>query len=302
MRVVIALGGNALLRRGERPDAAVQATHLATAAPALVRMARAHQVVFVHGNGPQVGVLARESAADTALTAPFPLSLLTAATQGLIGALLQAALRDAGLHAPTVTVLTHTLIDPADPAFHTPDKFVGESYDRAHAIELGRRYGWSMAEDGGRWRRVVPSPRPLRVLEIDTIRALAQTGVTVIAGGGGGIPLRGGPGPAALVDAVVDKDYTAALLAREIGADLLLILSDVPGVLDRFGSPMARVIPAMTPLEARDLDLPAGSMRPKVDAAAQFTLATGKPAVIGALEDAEEAVAGRAGTRIQRAG
>lgn len=302
MRLVIALGGNALLRRGEPPEAATQAARLAVIAPGLARIAGAHQVVFVHGNGPQVGLLARESADDATLTTPYPLGLLGAATQGLIGSLLQQALRGAGLAAPTVTVVTHVIIDGDDPALRTPEKFIGAVYDERRARDLARTHGWAIAPDGDGWRRVVPSPRPQQIVELDACRTLLNTETTVIMGGGGGVPLTRTDDGTQLAEAVIDKDHTAALLGRLLNADRLIILTDVPGVIIEYGTPDATVLTDTTPALARTLDLPAGSMRPKVDAACDFVTATGRPAVIGPLEHAEDVVAGILGTRIAAPG
>ncbi|AGW41082.1 gamma-glutamyl kinase [Leifsonia xyli subsp. cynodontis DSM 46306] len=302
MRLVIALGGNALLHRGEPPEAATQAARLAVAAPALARLAATHQVVFVHGNGPQIGLLARESAADPSLAAPYPLGLLSAATQGLIGSLLQQALHGADPDVATATVVTHVSIDSDDPALLTPEKFIGNVYDEHHARALARKHGWSIAPDGDGWRRVVSSPRPRQILEIDTCRTLLNAGTTVIMGGGGGIPLTHADDSDQLVDAVIDKDHTAALLGRLLHADKLVILTDVPGVIIGYRTPDATVLTDTTPPLARALDLPAGSMRPKVEAACDFVTVTGRPAVIGPLEHAEDVVAGVLGTRVNPAG
>ena len=298
MRIVIALGGNSLLHRGEPPEAAAQSARLAAAAPALSRLADAHEVVLVHGNGPQVGLLARESADDRALRAPYPLGLLSAATQGMIGSLLQQALCNAGTTKPVVALVTHTVVDVDDPAMHRPDKFIGASYEARRAHALARTHGWTVALDHDGWRRVVPSPRPMRVLELEDGRALLAAGRTVILGGGGGVPVTVDAQGIRPVDAVVDKDRTASLIAQRLDADLLAILTDVPGVIADFGTPDATVLPVLTPASVRELSLPAGSMGPKVEAAADFATATRRAAVIGPLEHAEDVVAGILGTRI----
>ncbi|WP_022886163.1 carbamate kinase [Glaciibacter superstes] len=297
MRLVIALGGNALLHRHEPPEAATQVARLALAAPALARLAVQHQVVFVHGNGPQVGLLARESTDDATLTAPYPLAALDAETQGLIGSLLTQALHNAGLAGPIVTLVTHTVIDADDPAMGEPTKFIGAVYDHHRAHRLAADHGWDIARDGDGWRRVVFSPLPQRIVELHAGATLLDTGATVIMGGGGGIPLTDHDGYTP-VEAVIDKDHTAALLARALGAEQLVILTDVPGALTDYGTPDERVIGDTTPGLLRALPFPAGSMGPKVDAACTFVENTGKPAAIGALEHAEEVVDGIVGTQI----
>lgn len=299
MRMVIALGGNALLHRGEPPEAAAQSARLTAAAPALMRLAEEHEVVLVHGNGPQVGLLARESAEDPSLGEPYPLGLLSAATQGLIGSLLQQALRNAGATKPVAALVTHVVAAPDDPALRHPEKFIGALYDEREARALTKAHGWTMAADHGGLRRVVASPRPTRILELDEGRALLDAGHTVIMGGGGGVPVCNDAGGLRLIDAIVDKDRTAALIARDLDADLLVILTDVPGVIAGFGSPDATVLSELTPASAATLSLPAGSMGPKVEAAVEFATATGRAAVIGPLEHAEDVVAGILGTRIE---
>lgn len=300
MRLVIALGGNALLHRNEAPDAMIQTERLALAAPALARLARQHQVVFVHGNGPQIGLLARESTDDRAIATPYPLAALGAETQGLIGSFIQQALHNAGLASPIVTLISHTIVDADDPAMLAPTKFIGAVYSRRRAHRLARDYRWDVALDGRGWRRVVASPQPQRIVELASGDALLRSGASVIMGGGGGIPLTEGRGYHP-VEAVVDKDHTASLIARELRADLLVILTDVPGVLADYGTPQQRVIDNTTPMLLRSLPFPVGSMGPKVEAACTFTEATSRRAAIGALEDAEALVDGTAGTQITAA-
>ncbi|HEU5223192.1 MAG TPA: carbamate kinase [Candidatus Lumbricidophila sp.] len=298
MRIVIALGGNALLRRDEAPDADTQTARLALAAPTLAQLAQQHQVVLVHGNGPQIGLLARESTDDRSLTSPYPLTALGAETQGLIGSLIQQSLHNAGLSKPAVTLITHTIVDADDPALSNPTKFIGAVYSRRKAARLARDHGWRIAPDWNGWRRVVASPQPRRIVELEAARTLLTAGVTVVMGGGGGVPLTEDRGyhPA---DAVIDKDHTAALIATELAADLLIILTDVPGVLSDYGTPDQSVIESSTPALLRLLSLPEGSMGPKVDAVCTFTELTGKRAAIGALEDADAVVRGTAGTQVQ---
>lgn len=299
MRVVVALGGNALLPRGEVPDAAAQVARVSRAAPALARVAAEHEVVLVHGNGPQVGMLALETAADAALSRPYPFSELVAETQGLIGYWLQQGLVNAGLTTPVVTLVTQTLVAADDPAFADPTKFVGSVYDEARAHELAAREGWTVRPDGAGWRRVVASPLPTDVLEVDTARLLLEHGTTVVLAGGGGVPVVEGVHGLTGVDAVVDKDFVAALVATRLGADALVLLTDVPAVMTGWGTPGQR---ALGEVRAADLvldDFPAGSMGPKVAAAAGFVTGTGARAAIGSLDDAAAVVAGTAGTQVR---
>lgn len=298
MRIVIALGGNALLRRGERPDAAIQSAHLAAVAPALAAAARDHEVLLVHGNGPQVGLLATESAADPQLSAPYPLDGLVAETQGLIGYLLQQALGNAGV--PRIaTLVTRVEVDPLDPALEAPTKFIGAAYTEAEA-ETARTAGWTVAADGARWRRVVGSPAPLRIVELDAAVALLAAGFTVVVAGGGGIAVGAGPEGLTGVEAVIDKDLTASLLAEGVGADLLVILTDVEAVMTGFGTPEQEALGAVTADQLDGSFWPAGSMGPKVAAASRFVRTTGRRAAIGSLDDAGAVIAGTAGTQISR--
>ncbi len=297
MRLVIAVGGNALLHRGEVPDITTQTTRLAAVAPTLARLAEAHEVILVHGNGPQIGVLARESTEDCTLSAPYPLTALGAATQGIIGSLIQQALHNAGSRKPIVTLVSHTIVEADDPAMRTPTKFIGAVYTARKAHQLAAEHGWHIGADGAGWRRIVPSPRPRHIVELKSAVTLLRAGVTVIMGGGGGVPLTENPDYRP-VDAVIDKDHVASLIGREWGAELLVILTDVPGVIAHFATPDHRVIRNTTSEELRALQLPAGSMGPKVEAACAFVDFTGRRAAIGALETAEAVVAGTAGTQI----
>ena len=299
MRVVVALGGNALLERGERPDAVIQRRHVQQAATALAPLAAEHQLVICHGNGPQVGVLALESEADASLSRPYPLDVLVAQTQGMIGYWLVQELRNGGVVRPAVCVLSQTVVDAADPAFGHPTKFIGSGYGKDEAQALAARLGWAIAADGPRWRRVVASPRPLGLVEIETVRALADAGTLVVCGGGGGIPVtRSETGELAGVEAVVDKDLTAAELAIALKADRLLVLTDVPAVIRGYGRPGARPIAAIDADALAAMTFPAGSMGPKAEACVRFVRATGQPAAIGALADAAGILAGRAGTTV----
>ena len=303
MRLVVALGGNALLERDERPDAVIQRRHVRQAAAALAPLAAAHQIVLCHGNGPQVGLLALESQADTSLSRPYPLDVLVAQTQGMIGYWLVQELGNAGVAQRAACVVSQTLVDPDDPAFGHPTKFIGASYDQDQARALAARLGWAVAADGPRWRRVVASPRPLGLVEIETVRSLADAGALVVCGGGGGVPvIRSEAGELTGVEAVVDKDLTAAELAITLKADRLLVLTDVPAIIRGYGTPDARPIQAIDTDTLSAMTFPAGSMGPKVQACIRFVRATGQPAAIGALTDAAGILAGRAGTTINPAG
>jgi carbamate kinase len=299
MRIVAALGGNALLERGERPDSGIQEKHVERAVAALAPLASAHELIITHGNGPQVGMLALESERDPALSRPYPFDALGAQTQGLIGYWLVRALRGAVPGKQACCLLCQTLVDPADPAFASPAKFVGSGYDEGRARVLAAERGWVVRLDGRSWRRVVPSPEPLELLELPMIRILLEAGALVVCAGGGGIPVVADQsGVLHGVEAVVDKDLTAALLAQAVDADALLLLTDVPGVVDDFGTPRAKPIRAATVGQLRSRSFPAGSMGPKVDAVCRFVTATGRIAAIGSLDEAEALLRQEAGTTI----
>jgi len=299
MRIVVALGGNALLERGERPDADIQHVHVRAAAQALAPLAIDHQLVICHGNGPQVGLLALESESDRALTAPYPLDVLGAQTQGMIGYWLAQELRNAGVAHPVVSLITQTVVAAEDPAFSAPTKFIGPVYSQHHAHRLAVERHWTIAADGAHWRRVVPSPQPESIVEMSTIKWLADQRAVIVCGGGGGVPvLRNEGGDLVGVEAVVDKDLTAALIAEQLHADLLLILTDVTSVMKDFGTDHARAVRDLDVDQLDGLSFPAGSMGPKIEACTGFVRATGKRAAIGALPQAAEIVAGQAGTRI----
>jgi carbamate kinase len=297
MRIVAALGGNALLERGERPDSAVQEAHVARAIEAIAPLARQHDLILTHGNGPQVGLLAMESASDPALARPYPLDALGAQTQGMIGYWLMQALQNTGPGKPVACLVSRTLVSADDPAFARPTKFVGPVYDQARARELAADRGWQVGRDGPAWRRVVPSPEPAELLDLPMITLLLGSGAIVVCAGGGGVPVtRDGAGMLHGAEAVVDKDLTAALLARAIGADVLLLLTDVDAVQDGYGTPQARPIHQTSAAELRSRGFPDGSMGPKVEAACRFVAASGRMAVIGRLDDAEAMAHGKAGT------
>jgi carbamate kinase len=300
MRIVVALGGNALLHRGERPDAAVQQTNIDRVA-ALAALAQEHELVITHGNGPQIGLLAMESESDPALSAPYPLDLLGAQTQGMIGSLLARTLHHALPGRRIAALVTHTLVRADDPAFARPTKFVGQVYSRDLAESHAREHGWHIGRDTSGWRRVVPSPAPERILETATIDELLGGGTLVICAGGGGVPVTADRDTGALtgVEAVIDKDLTAALLAEDLKADFLLILTDVPCVYEHYGTPDQRPVLGSTPAELRHGGFPDGSMGPKTEAVARFVERTGGLAAIGALDAAYEIVHGRSGTLIR---
>jgi carbamate kinase len=301
MRVVAALGGNALLERGEPPDATIQQHHIVRAAEALAPLCRDHDVVITHGNGPQVGLLALESDGDPALTRAYPLDALGAQTQGMIGYWLAQALRNAVPTETFAALVCQTIIGVDDPAFANPSKFVGQVYERADAERLAKERNWTVVRDGSTWRRVVPSPLPQEIVELSVIERLLGGGVGVICCGGGGIPVvRDGDGRLNGIEAVIDKDRTAALLAEQVGADALLLLTDVAAVEADYGTAAARAIRDTSPAELRRLTFPAGSMGPKVEAACAFVDATGHHAAIGRLEDAAGLLGGTKGTIIRR--
>jgi carbamate kinase len=303
MRVVAALGGNALLERGEKPDEDIQEHHVQQAVAALAPLARAQDLVVTHGNGPQVGMLALESASDPALTRPYSLDALGAQTQGMIGYWLVRALRGAAPGKAAGCLVGQTRVDPDDPAFAHPTKFVGPVYEEKQAKDLAAERGWAVARDGEAWRRVVPSPEPLELVELPLIRQLVDSGAMVVCAGGGGIPVvADASGALRGVEAVVDKDLTAALLAEAVDADALLLLTDVDAVIDGFGTPGAHPIRRASPAELRARSFPAGSMGPKVEAACRFVEATGKVAAIGRLDAAEALLRGEAGTTVSDSG
>jgi carbamate kinase len=293
---VVALGGNALIGPGERGTAAEQLAKLrSTAASISAALVDVRHLVITHGNGPQVGneLLRQERAAEEA--PPLPLWLAVAQTQAEIGALIEAA-----FEPPVACVLTHVRVDPGDPAFSRPTKPIGPFYSEERARELERDRGWQVVHDSGRgWRRVVPSPEPLDVVELAAIRALLDSGSTVVACGGGGIPVTDGDGLRG-IDAVIDKDRASALLATALQAERLLILTAVPAVARGFGTPEQEDLRELTVAEAEELapELAEGSMRPKVEAAAAFVRATGGEALITSAEALGDALGGLAGTRI----
>ena len=301
MRIVIALGGNALLRRSDPMTTEVQRRNIRIAAEAIAPLAAEHSIVVVHGNGPQVGLLSLQAEAYKDVE-PYPLDVLDAGTQGMIGYLVQEELRSLlPLEHQVATLLTMIVVDPHDPAFANPSKFVGPVYPKEAADALAAEKGWAFRQDGTSWRRVVPSPEPQRILEIAPITWLLERGAVVICAGGGGIPTMSsssGPGALVGVEAVIDKDLASELLAEDVRADLLLMATDVDGVYLHWGQPEQRKLDRVTPEELAGYEFAAGSMGPKVEAATRFTAKTGKRAAIGSLADIAGIVAGTAGTSV----
>lgn len=298
MRIVVALGGHALVRRGEPPDATLQREHVEEAVAALEPLIREHEVVITHGNGPQVGLLAAESSEDARLTRPYPLDALVAQTQGLIGYWITQAVRNLVPGAEVVGLIDQSVVDADDALLRRPTKPVGPILG-GRSAERGRDLGWALVPEQGGWRRVVGSPEPREVLEVALVAALLDAGATVCCAGGGGVPVvRAQDGRLVGVEAVVDKDLTASLLALGVGADLLVILTDVPGVLLQHGTPQARLLRRLTRAEATLLDLPEGSMGPKVEGALRFVEGGPGRAVIGDITQVADLVAGTAGTEV----
>ena len=301
MRVVVALGGNALLRRGEPMTAEHQRQNVAVAAGQLATVAKHHELVVSHGNGPQVGLLALQSAAYTAVE-PYPLDVLGAETQGMIGYLLEQELGNRlPFEVPIASILTMVEVDPADPAFDDPTKFVGPVYDEADARRLAKDHGWAVKMDGKSWRRVVPSPRPVRIFEVRPMRWLLEQGAIVICAGGGGIPTvyeKGEDRQLRGVEAVIDKDLASSLLACDLEADLFAMATDVDGVYEDWGTPRQRRLDRVTPDDLAGGDFAAGSMGPKVQAARDYVSVTGNRAVIGSLTQIDGMLAGTAGTSV----
>ena len=299
MRIVIALGGNALLQRGQPMTAENQRANIRVAAQRIARVVPGNEVVIAHGNGPQVGLLALQAAAYVDV-APYPLDVLGAQTEAMIGYVIEQELGNLlPFETPLATMLTMIEVDPHDPAFDHPTKPIGPVYDRATAEQRARDDGWTIAPDGDGYRRVVASPEPRRIFELRPIRQLLEQGTVVVCAGGGGIPtVYDADGHLHGIEAVIDKDLASGLLAKDLEADLLVIATDVDGVYTDWGTPEQRRLDRVTPDELEPLSLPAGSMGPKVRAACRFTRETRHDAVIGSLADIVELVAGTGGTRV----
>ena len=301
MRVVVSLGGNALLRRGQPMTAQNQRDNVRVAAQALAPVAAAHDLVVGHGNGPQVGLLALQGAAYADVET-YPLDVLDAQTEGSIGYMIEQELGNLlPFERPFATLLTMIEVDPKDPAFANPTKFIGPVYDKADADRLAADKGWAFKADGDKWRRVVASPEPKRIFELRPMTWLLEKHTIVIAAGGGGIPTAYDPNAERKlvgVECVIDKDLATELLARELGADVYVMLTDADAVYEGFGTPAQRAIRRASPDALAAMKFAAGSMGPKVDAACRFARATGKRAAIGALAQLSEILAGAEGTTI----
>jgi carbamate kinase len=296
MLVVLALGGNALLRRGEPLELGVQRRNLEAAViGGLAPIARKHQVVITHGNGPQIGLLALQAAAYRDVS-PYPLDVLGAESQGMIGYLVAQAISNGVPGLEIATLLTQVEVDPADPAFRSPTKPIGPIYDEAEMQRLAMQ--WTFARDVHGFRRTVPSPEPKRIVEIETIKLLVRAGKAVICAGGGGIPVVVSANGLRGIEAVIDKDHSSALLAEKLGADALLLLTDVPNVWSRWPKSGGEPIGVTSVDHLREHRFDPGSMGPKVEAACRFADRSGRLVGIGAIEDAEAILEGRAGTII----
>jgi carbamate kinase len=300
-RVIVALGGNALLKRGEEMSAANQRKNAKVAAEALAPLCVTNEVVITHGNGPQVGMLALQELAFDEVE-DYPLDVLGAETEGMIGYMIEQELGNVlPFEHPIATILTMVEVDAADPAFADPTKFIGKVYSEAEAKAEAADKGWRVKPDGKYWRRVVPSPLPKRIFQIRPIQWLLEKGVTVIAAGGGGIPTMYAPDEDRKligVECVIDKDRASALLAKEIAADFFVIATDADAVYLDFGTPQQRAIKAATPDALDAFGFAAGSMGPKVEAVQDFARATGKRAIICSLADVPAAVRGEKGTTV----
>src|SRR3954470_16747551 len=300
MRIVVALGGNALLQRGQPMTAEQQRANVRVAAAQLAPIAEGNELVISHGNGPQVGLLALQGAAYDPQN-PYPLDVLGAETEGMIGYMIEQELGNLlPFERPFASILTMVEVDPDDPAFQDPTKFIGPVYEQAEAQALAAEKGWSIKQDGQKWRRVVASPAPKRIFEIKPITWLLEKGAVVVCTGAGGIPTMYERGTRRLVGAevVIDKDRASALLAEQLNADLFVMATDVDAVYTGFGTPEQAPIRRTTPAQVAQMNLPAGSMGPKVEAAAAFVEKTGRRAAIGTLAELRGVVGGDQGTQV----
>lgn len=300
--LVVALGGNALLQRGQRPDPDVQRANVRAAVGPIAQLAANHDLVITHGNGPQVGLLAMQSESLPDMPA-YPLDILDAESEGMLGYLIEQEIANLLPEREVATLLTRVEVSADDPAFGAPSKPIGPVYDRTQARQLTEQRGWHMGGDGTGLRRLVASPAPRRIVELATIRLLVSAGHIVVCAGGGGIPvtmdvtgfMRG-------VEAVIDKDRASALLARELGADRLLLLTDEAAVWSAWPRSQGRAIRSASPASLAELTFEPGSMGPKIEAACDFVAHTGATAAIGALEDAVRIINGETGTTITVSG
>lgn len=295
--VVIALGGNALLRRGEPLEADIQRRNVLLASRQIAALTKDWNVVLVHGNGPQVGLLALQNSAYPQV-APYPLDVLGAESQGMIGYLLVQELKNCLPEQQVSALLTQVEVDPDDSAFGNPSKYIGPVYDQETALALSLDKGWTIKPDGKYFRRVVPSPKPLNIIETAAINALIAQGHLVVCAGGGGIPVLRQEGKLQGIEAVIDKDLSAAFLAEQINADALLILTDADAVYLDWGTQQQRALSKVTPNDLADITFDAGSMGPKVSAASHFVRSRHGIAGIGALQDATCILTGEQGTLI----
>lgn len=296
--LVVALGGNALLKRGEPLEADIQRKNIELAARTIAQLTRQWRVVLVHGNGPQVGLLALQNSAYANVT-PYPLDILGTESQGMIGYMLQQALKNHLPEREISVLLTQVEVDANDPAFLNPTKYIGPIYDEAQARALQAEKGWVFKADGNAFRRVVPSPQPKRIVENDAIRALISRDHLVICNGGGGVPVVEKADGYHGIEAVIDKDLSAALLASQIHADALLILTDADAVYLDWGKPTQRPLAQVTPELLREMQFDTGSMGPKVTACAEFVSHCRGIAGIGSLADGQAILAGEKGTLIR---
>lgn len=303
MRIVIAIGGNALLKRGEPLSADNQARNMATSAIGLAQICAGHEVAIVHGNGPQVGLLALEASLYKEVP-PYPFDILGAESQGMIGYVIAQAMRNALPGRAVAAMLTQTLVDPNDPAFKRPTKPIGPVYTEAEVAAMTPPSDWHFAADGPHMRRVVASPKPLDIIELEAIQCLVAAGVLTVCCGGGGIPVvddlfaAGAAKQKKGVEAVIDKDLAAALLAIKLDADHLVILTDVDGIYADWMRPSQRLMQSTTVAQLQAMIFPEGSMGPKVKAACRFVAETGKPVSIGNLQSAMAVMSGAAGTTV----
>ncbi|CAK3867790.1 putative carbamate kinase [Vibrio crassostreae] len=297
--VVVALGGNALLRRGEPLEADVQRRNIETAVKTISEIAKVYNVVLVHGNGPQVGLLALQGLEYKKVN-PYPLDVLGSETQGMIGYMLMQEFKNYLPDRNISCMLTQMTVDPNDPAFADPTKPIGPIYEEAEARELAEKFHWIVKPDGQHFRRVVPSPRPTGIVEHDAITQLIDAGHLVICTGGGGIPVKKENGKLVGVEAVIDKDMSAAFLAKQLDADALLILTDADAVYLDWGKPTQHALRSTTPSELAKFTFDAGSMGPKIEASCEFIQQGGTVVGIGALEDGLQILQGQAGTNITK--
>lgn len=303
MKVVISLGDSALVQRGERLDAGVQRNNIARAAAMIAKIAARHDVLVTHGNVPQMGLLALQAETHAPIS-PYPLDMLGAETEGMIGYMIEQELRNRLPKREVVTLLTQVEVNPDDPAFKTPSMLLGPAYDQDTAERLARERGWKMTAVSDRsWRRAVPTPEPVRIVELAAIRILVNAGAVVVCAGGGGIPVIVTPaGEVRGVEAAIDKDLAAALLAREVGAVALLLLTDVDAAYVAWGTNFKQPIRETMPELLRKMSFAPGSMKPKVEAACRFVEGGGGFAGIGLLEDAAAILEGSRGTVVRASG